>query len=175
MPRTRICVSNAESKEIFVSDMNREAGALALIERVPVTGTDLPSPTSLPMAVSPDRRFIYAALRSPKFPVSSYAIDPASGRLTHLAATPPVAAMAYIVTDRSGRFLLCVSYTDAKLALYLIDADGKVEPQATQIVPTGPNAHCIVLDTANRFAYSAVLGADHVMQMTSMRGRERSR
>lgn len=166
MPGTCVYVSNAESKEIFHFDMDRETGALALIERVPVPGTDLPSPTSLPMAVSTDHHFLYAALRSPDFPVSSFAIDAASGRLALVATTKLVAAMAYIVTDRSGRFLLCASYTDSKLAVYPIDADGRVEERATQIMPTGPKAHCIALDATNHYAYSAVLGADHVMQMT---------
>ena len=165
MARTIAYVSNAESKEIFVLGMEPESGSLALIERVPVPGTDLPSPTSLPMAVSPDRSFLYAALRSPPFPVSSFAIDPASGRLTHLAAAPLVSAMAYIATDRSGRFLLCASYTDAKLAVYPIDGAGRVEARATQILPTGPHAHCVVIDATNRFAYGAVLGADLVMQL----------
>ena len=148
-------VSNAESKEIFVFEMDPESGALNLLERVPVSGTDLPSPTSLPMAVSPDRRFLYAALRSPPFAASSFGIDPSSGRLTHLAATPLLAAMAYLVTDRSGRFLLAASYTDARLAIYPIDAAGRIEASLLQVTPTGPNAHCVVVDAANRFAYSA--------------------
>jgi hypothetical protein len=54
MPGTRGYVSNAESKEIVVLGMNPGTGALALIERVPVPGTERPSSTSLPMAVSPD-------------------------------------------------------------------------------------------------------------------------
>jgi 6-phosphogluconolactonase len=116
--RTMAYVSNAESKEIFAFDMDPESGRLSLIERVPVPGTDLPSPTSLPMAVSPDHRFLYAALRSPPFAASSFGIDPSSGRLSHLAVTPLLGAMAYIVTDRSGRFLLAASYTDARLAIY---------------------------------------------------------
>jgi 6-phosphogluconolactonase len=165
MPGTCVYVSNAESKEIFVLGMDRDSGTLALIERVNVPGTELPSPTSLPMVLSPDRRFLYAALRSPPFPVSSYAIDPSSGRLQHLSTTPLVCAMAYILTDRRGRFLLCASYTDAKLAVYSINGAGRVEPHATQIMPTGPNAHCIVLDAANRFAYSAVLGEDLVLEL----------
>jgi 6-phosphogluconolactonase len=158
-------VSNAESKEIFVFEMDPESGALNLLERAPVPGTDLPSPTSLPMAVSPDRRFLYAALRSPPFAASSFGIDPSSGRLSHLAATPLLSAMAYLVTDRSGRFLLAASYTDARLAIYPIDAAGRIEAPPTQVTPTGPNAHCVVVDAVNRFAYSAVLGADHVMQL----------
>jgi 6-phosphogluconolactonase len=116
--RTMAYVSNAESKEIFAFDMDPESGRLSLIERVPVPGTDLPSPTSLPMAVSPDHRFLYAALRSPPFVASSFGIDPSSGRLSHLAVTPLLCAMAYIVTDRSGRFLVAASYTDARLAIY---------------------------------------------------------
>lgn len=165
MPGTRVYVSNAESKDIHVFDMDRDSGKLTLLDRVAVPGTDLPSPTSLPMAVSPDRRFLYAALRSPDYPVSTFAIDPETGHLTHLGSTPLVAAMAYITTDRTGAFLLCASYTDAKLAVYPIGADGVVESPPTQIIPTGPHAHCIVVDQPNRFAYSAILGSDHVMQM----------
>jgi 6-phosphogluconolactonase len=163
--RTIAYVSNAETKEIFAFAMDPESGTLSLIERVPVPGTRLPSPTSLPMAVSPDRRFLYAALRSPPFAASSFAIDPSSGRLSHLAVSPLLCAMAYIVTDRSGRFLLAASYTDATLAIYPIDAAGRIEARPAQVTPTGPHAHCVVVDAANRFAYCAVLGADHVMQL----------
>jgi 6-phosphogluconolactonase len=162
---TLVYVSNAESKDIFVFAMERETGALALIEQAAVPGTDLPSPTSLPMAVSPDRRTLYAVLRSPPFAASSFAIDPSNGRLSHLAATPLACPMAYIITDRTGRFLLAASYTDAKLAIYPIDAEGRIEPDATQVTSTAPNAHCVVIDAANRFAYCAVLGGDHVMQL----------
>jgi 6-phosphogluconolactonase len=63
MNATSVYVSNAESKEIFAFSMERDTGLLELLERVPVPGTDLPSPTSLPMAVSPDRRFLYASER----------------------------------------------------------------------------------------------------------------
>lgn len=64
MTATVVYVSNAESKEIHVLAMDRDSGELELIERVPVPGTDRPSPTSMPLAVSHDRRFLYAALRS---------------------------------------------------------------------------------------------------------------
>jgi 6-phosphogluconolactonase len=165
MNGTCVYVSNAESKEIFVFRMDRDTGALDLVERVPVSGTDLPSPTSLPLAVGPDRRFLYAALRSPPFAATSYSIDPSTGRLAPLAVTPLACAMAYIVTDRSGRHLLAASYTDARLAVYPIDPAGRIEAPATQVMPTDPKAHCIVIDAANRFAYCAVLGADRVLQL----------
>ena len=122
MTDTVVYVSNAASKEIYALTMSRESGDLDLLDKVPVPGTDKPSPSSMPMAVSPDHRFLYAALRSDSFPVSSFAIDPASGRLTHLATTPLQDSMAYIVTDRTGRHLLGASYPGAKLTINPIDA-----------------------------------------------------
>jgi 6-phosphogluconolactonase len=76
LARTVAYISNAESKEIAAFEMDSESGTLSLMERVPVHGTDLASPTSLPMAVSPDGRFLYAALRSAPFAASSFGIDP---------------------------------------------------------------------------------------------------
>jgi 6-phosphogluconolactonase len=162
--KTIAYVSNAESKDIFCFSMDAESGALRLFDVVPVTGTDLPSPTSLPMALSPDRRFLYAALRSPPFTASAFAIDPANGKLGLIGCTNLLCPMAYVTTDRSGRFLLAASYTDAKLVVYPIDGEGRIEGRAPQVLETGPNAHSVVVDAANRFAYSAILGADHVMQ-----------
>lgn len=164
MTKTIAYVSNAESKDIYVFEMNAETGTLSQIEIVPVTGTALPSPTSLPMAMSPDHQYLYAALRSPPFTASSFQVDPESGRLALLSTTPLLCPMAYIVTDRTGQFLLAASYTDAKIAIYPIDEDGRIDGKAVQVLETGPNAHSILVDDANRFAYSAILGADHVMQ-----------
>jgi 6-phosphogluconolactonase len=164
-PESVVYVSNAGTKDIFVFAMDRASGDLAAIERVAVPGTDKPSPTSVPMAVSPDRRFLYAALRSEPYPVSSFAIDPANGRLTHLGTAPLADSMAYIVTDRTGRFLLSTSYPGAKLAINPIDRDGRVGGQATQILATGPKAHCVVVDASNRFIYCTNLGADIIMQL----------
>jgi 6-phosphogluconolactonase len=164
-PQTLVYVSNAGSKEIFVFAMDRDSGELAEIERVAVPGTNQPSPTSIPMAVSPDRRFLYAALRSPPFPVSSYAIHPLSGQLAHLGSAPLADSMAYITTDRSGRFLFSASYPGAKLAINPIDREGRVDGRATQVLATRPKAHCVVIDPSNRYVYCTNLGADIIMQL----------
>jgi 6-phosphogluconolactonase len=163
-PETTVYVSNAGSKEVFVLAMDRATGALDLIEKTPVPGTDKPSPASLPMATSPDKNFLYAQLRSEPYPVSTFAIDKTTGKLTHLAATPLVDQMAYINTDRTGRHLLCASYVGAKLAIYPINAQNVVEATATQIVDTKPKAHCVVIDSANKHIYLPVLGGDIVME-----------
>lgn len=163
-PETVVYVSNAGSKEVFVLAMNRATGALELIEKTPVPGTDKPSPASLPMATSPDKRFLYAQLRSAPYPVSTFAIDRTTGRLEHVAATPLVDQMAYINTDRTGQFLLAASYVGAKLAIYPINAQSIVEAKATQILDTKPKAHCVVIDAGNKHVYVPVLGGDIVME-----------
>ena len=164
LPDTIVYVSNAGNPVIGVFAMNRESGDLTMIANVPIPGTDKPSPTSMPMAVSPKHRFLYAALRSQPYTVASFTLDPATGRLTHLANAPLADSMAYIVTDRSGRFLLCASYPGSKLAINPIDAQGRVQGQPTQIIPTKPKAHCILVDPTNKYCYATSLGGDIVME-----------
>src|SRR6266404_3139668 len=164
VPDTVVYVSNAASKDIFVLAMNRESGELTVIDKVPVPGTDKPSPSSMPMAVTPDRRFLYAALRSDTFPVSTFALDRASGRLTHLGTAPLADSMAYIVTDRSGRYLLSASYPGNKLTINPIGDNGLVQEKTTQLIPDRPKAHCILVDAANKHVYATSLGADTVME-----------
>jgi 6-phosphogluconolactonase len=164
-PATVVYVSNAGSKEVFVSAMDRDSGLLTPLERVAVPGTDKPSPTSMPLAVDPARRFLYAALRSPPFPVASFAIDPANGRLACLGTAPLPDSMAYIVTDRTGRFLFSASYPGAKLAINPIDGAGRVGGQPTELLSTRPKAHCVVVDMSNRYVYCTNLGADIIMQL----------
>ncbi len=162
-PDTVVYASNAASKEIYVLAMNRDSGDLTLIDKVPVPGTDKPSPSSMPMAVTPDRRFLYAALRSDTFPVSTFALDRASGRLTHLGTTPLADSMAYIVTDRTGRYLLSASYPGNKLTINPVGDNGLIQEKPTQIIPDRPKAHCILVDAANKNVYATSLGADLVM------------
>jgi 6-phosphogluconolactonase len=162
-PETVVYVSNAGSRDICVLAMNRTSGELTLIEKKEVPGSDK-SPASLPMALAPDKRFIYAQLRGQPYPVSAFSIDPASGKLSHVGTTPIVDQMAYLNVDKSGKHLLAASYAGAKVASYPIDARRVVEEKATQIIDTQPKAHCIFIDAANRNVYVPVLGADHIMQ-----------
>jgi 6-phosphogluconolactonase len=119
----------------------------------------------MPMAVTPDRRFLYAALRSDTFPASSFALDRASGRLTHLGTTPLADSVAYIVTDRAGRYLLSASYPGNKLTINPIGDNGLVQEKTTQIIPERPKAHCILVDASNKNVYATSLGADLVLSL----------
>jgi 6-phosphogluconolactonase len=161
---TFVYVSNAGTKDISVFGMNRDTGELSVIETAPVPGSEKTAPVSLPMALAPNKRFLYAQLRSEPYPVSTFSIDHASGKLTHLGATPLVDQMAYINVDKTGKHLLAASYSGAKVAAYPIDARSVVEAKATQIIDTQPKAHCVFFDAGNKHVYVPVLSADYVMQ-----------
>ncbi len=162
-PETTVYVSNAGSRDIYVLAMNRNTGELTLIEKTAVPGSDK-SPASLPMALAPSKRFIYAQLRGQPYPVSTFSIDQASGKLTYVDSAPLVDQMAYLNVDKTGKHLLCASYVGAKVASYPIDALYTVEDKATQIIDTKPKAHCVFIDAANKHVYAVVLGGDHIMQ-----------
>jgi len=157
---TLVYVGNAESNEIHVLQLDRQSGDLTVIEKVAIPGITKPG-ISTPMAVSPDRRFLYVGTRGePKLAVG-FAIDPASGRLKHVASGPLADSMAYIATDRTGKFLLGASYPGHKLTVNPIGSPGTVQPPH-QVLTDHPNAHSILPDASNRHVVALTLGNDLV-------------
>jgi 6-phosphogluconolactonase len=164
-PDTVVYVSNAGDPSIGVLAMNRATGDLDLIDKVAIPGADKPSPTSMPLALSPDRRFLYAALRSEPFTAASFAVDPASGRLKHLGSVPLDASMAYITVDRTGKWLLSASYPGGKLTINPIDGEGQIKAPPVQVVADRPKAHCVLVDATNKYVYCSVLAQDLILQL----------
>ena len=160
MAKTFVYVSNAQDGNIDTYTMDTSNGALT-----PIGKTDA-AKLVMPMAVSPNKRHLYAVIRSQPVRVLSYAIDPANGKLTQKASAPLPDSMPYVSTDRTGRFLFTASYGGDKLAVSPIGENGLVEAEAIQVIPTGRNAHSILPDPTNKFVYAAVLGANQVLQFT---------
>ncbi|GEM_PF-239444 len=154
---TYVYVSNADSRKISVLSLDLSKGELSPVQTLPVTGV------VMPLAVSPDRKYLYASLRSEPFTVASFRIDPASGKLSAIGSNPLPDSMANIATDRSGRHLFAASYGGHKMSVGRIGADGAAGP-ASQVFPTGQNAHFVLTDPANRNLFVTNLGADAVMQ-----------
>lgn len=155
---TYVYVANADSQDISVLQLDPIKQDLLPVQTLPVGGQ------VMPMAVSPDRRFLYAALRTPPQTVASFSIDPASGRLTAIGSSPLPDSMAYLATDRGGRHLFAASYGGHKISVSPIAADG-VAGAPTQVLPTGQNAHAVLVDPSNRHVFVSNLGCDAVMQL----------
>ena len=155
---TFVYVSDAEDATIDSYVMDARTGALTSIGKAEA------GKTVMPMAVAPNMKFLFAVVRSQPMRVLTYAIDGNTGALTQKATAPLPDSMAYVSTDRSGRFLFTASYGGDKIAVSPIGADGLVTAEAIQVLPTGRNAHSILADRTNRFVYSANLGANQVLQ-----------
>ena len=152
-----VYVANADSREIRVLALDRQQGKLYPVQTVPVEGV------VMPMTLSPDRRVLYAALRSEPWTVLAFTIDDATGELRPLGQAPLPDSMAWIATDPGGRWLFAASYGGHRASVSPISADGKPAP-AVQIVPNGKNAHAAIPDAANRHVYVTSLGSDEVFQ-----------
>jgi len=159
---TFVYVGCTDSNEIHVLQLDPQNGDLSPVEKVTIPGI-AKTAGSTPMAVSPDRKFLFAATRGEPMVAASFRIDPATGKLSHVANGPLDGSMAYIATDRSGRFLLAASYPNNKVTVNPIAPDGTVQPPK-QIIPTEPNAHAIQPDAANRFVLATSLGGNVVRQ-----------
>ena len=99
---TYVYVSNAEDGDIGVYTLNAD-GALQPGARVKAGNL------VMPMAASPDKRFLYAAVRSRPYAVLTFAIDPKTGELKQLSGGALAESYPYISVDKSGRFLLGAS------------------------------------------------------------------
>jgi 6-phosphogluconolactonase len=117
----------------------------------------------MPMNVSPDKRFLFAAVRSQPFSAVSYTIDRATGALKLVAKAPLAESLPYITTDKSGKWLLGASYGGHKVTVNPIGSDGKVGKES-QVIPTALNAHAILTDKSNQYAFVPHLGSDQVFQ-----------
>ena len=160
MAKTFVYVSNAQDGNIDTYNMDMSTGALT-----PVGKTEA-AKMVMPMTLSPNKKYLYAVIRSQPTRVLTYAIDPATGALAQKASAPLPDSMPYVSTDHTGRFLFTASYGGDKLAVSSIGENGLVEAEAIQVIPTGRNAHSIMPDRSNNFVYAATLGANQVLQFT---------
>jgi 6-phosphogluconolactonase len=153
---TFVYVSNAEDGNIGIYTLQQD-GSLQPGARVEA------AKVVMPMAVSPDKRFLVAAVRSKPYEAYTYAIDRASGALKLVGKGPLAESYPYIAIDRTGRFLLSASYGGHQVGVNPIGADGKVGEPA-QVIPTARNAHAIRIDQTNRFVFVPHLGTDQMFQ-----------
>src|ERR1700736_6122846 len=142
---TFVYISNAEDGDIGMYTLQPD-GSLQPGERFKA------EKLVMPMAVSPDKRFLIAAVRSKPFQAYSYSIDKSSGTLNLVGTGTLAESYPYITLDRSGRFLLGASYGANQVGVNPVGADGRVgEP--LQVIPTARNAHSIRTDNTNRFVF----------------------
>jgi 6-phosphogluconolactonase len=163
-----ITLAGAAQAATFVYVSNAGDGNIGMYTLQP-DGTLQPGPrfdaakVVMPMSVSPDQRFLYAAARSKPFTVFTYAIDRKTGALRQRSTAPLAESFPYICLDRTGRYLLGASYGAHLVSVNAVARDGKVS-EPIQVIPTGRNAHAIITDRTNRYVFVPHLGTDQIFQ-----------
>jgi 6-phosphogluconolactonase len=157
---TIVYVACAGPREIHCFDLDAEDGALKLLDVVAVPGGAEPSPSNLPLAFAPDQSMLYAALRTPPFPVTGFAVDSRTGRLTCRGTAPLPAPMAYIAAGHRG--LLAASYKQGLVSVSAIGPDGAPGP-VLQVLDTPPKAHCILPGRHGAIVYATTVDGNAIM------------
>jgi 6-phosphogluconolactonase len=158
---------------IYLMELDVLAGKLG----APRLAAASPDPSFL--AIHPSREFLYAVNESGAIQgrrdggVSAFAIDQTTGTLELLNQQLPAGSgPCHLVVDRQGQNVLVANYGSGSVGCLPIERDGRLRA-ATSIIQhkgqgadpgrqTGPHAHSINLDAANRYAVAADLGLDRV-------------
>lgn len=167
-----VYVSCAEHQEIIRFSLDLETGGLRKQEATPIADTQAPKPPatpsgqirasySIPLAVSPDKRFIYAVLRAAPFRVIGFQVN-SGGALTQISAAPIPEYTPFITVDRSGRFLMGNAYHGNFVWISRIENDGRIVSLPIHTVENIHNSHAALQHPRLGIAYVAVTGDDEI-------------
>lgn len=168
--------TSGQSEGIYTYVMNVDTGEL---KRTGSTKAVNPSFLAL-HAGSGMRRYLYAVNEVNDFAgkssgaVSAFSIDSTTGSLNFLNQQASMGAdPCHVIVDRTGRFAIVANYSGGSVSVLPIQRNGNLGP-ASDVVQhhgssvnkerqEGPHAHCVILDSSNRFAFASDLGLDKVM------------
>lgn len=147
---TVVYVSESGEKRIAVWTLDEATGALTKTGEAVLPG----APGSL--SLSPDRRHLYASVRTTK-QFATLAVDPKTGALSNPSFADAGFNAAYVFADKTGRWLLAASYSEGVIGSSAIQ-NGRVTGLPVVTLEAGKKAHCIQTDPANRFAFVPHVG-----------------
>ncbi|MEP6819421.1 MAG: lactonase family protein [bacterium] len=166
--------TTGKSEGIYLYRLNLASGELKHV----ATTSGVINPSFL--ALAPSRRYLYAVNEVEEFAgrksgaISAFAVDQTTGQLRLLNQQASLGSdPCYLDVDAGGRFVLIANYTGGNVSVFPVQRDGRLGAvtdmkqgkgsSVNRERQEGPHAHCIVLDPANRFAYSCDLGTDKIM------------
>ena len=137
-----------DERKFLIFGMDAASGKLRLNRQIQL------SARPYQLCADPGQRYLYQQLRSESYSaVASFRIDPASGDVTQIGEVELEADACYVVTDRSGRFLLAAYLIAGMVTVHPIGSDGAVRSPACDQRITEIYAHSILIDPSNRFAF----------------------
>ncbi len=154
-----IVTANSAEKTLGLGILN-ESGEIEGWKTVPFEGVEGPNGPS-PICLSPDLGTLYVAFRGTPPQVLTFRLDRAGPGLEQVGRAPLADSMAYIATDRSGRYLLSASYGGGIVSMNRISPSG-LAGGIVSTLEAGPMAHCTVVSADNRQVYVPSVGAERI-------------
>ncbi|MDF1666491.1 MAG: beta-propeller fold lactonase family protein [Planctomycetota bacterium] len=144
----RLYLSSTDDKALIAYKIDAKTGALKKEFSVALGGR------GGPLAFSPDKKFIYAALFAvPKLGNVVVTLRRRKGKPPKIVKSAKIAARTcYIRPDKSGRFLLAAHYGTGEVTIYKIDK-GLCTNEMVDREKTEKTAHSVEFDRSGRFAY----------------------
>lgn len=158
--------NDSGGKGIYVGKLDVDSGKLGPVS----VAAEAKNPSFI--AVSPDGKFLYAAMEGDGGSVGAFAINK-GGSLRFLNSQPSGGNGAcHVSTDAQGRHVFVANYGGGNIACLPVRPDGSLGEKTAfvQFTGSGPHstrqkksfAHAIYSDPDDRFVYACDLGADKV-------------
>jgi 6-phosphogluconolactonase len=160
--------SEGKPNGIHVYRFNTQSGDFKMARPV----TELANASYL--AISEDRRNVYAVSEGNGGTIDAYTFDPGSGALTFLNSVP-AQGPCYVSVDDNKKLVFAANYGGGSVLSIHLNADGSfaedkvqtIQHEGSSIVKgrqDGPHVHSVVLSPDNRFLLTPDLGLDRIFQ-----------
>ncbi len=161
--------ANADkSNGIHVYRFNGETGSFEQV------GEPTPLLNSSYLAISSDKKNVYAVGEGGQGSVNAYSFNPANGKLTFLNSIPSEGP-CYVSVDNLKKFVLAGNYGGGSVVSVALSADGsfrtnevqKIQHEGKSVVTDRqekPHVHSVVLSPDHRYLLVPDLGVDKVYQ-----------
>lgn len=155
----------AKPEGLYVYDFNPQTGELSH-----KATTNVASPSYL--AISPDKKHVYAVSEDASQSVNAFDYDPASGKLTFLNKQDTGGGSpTYVSIDATGKYVFVANYGGGNFAAVPVLKDGslgtdiqyiKHEGSSVHRRQTKPYAHSTVISPDNKYLFVSDLGTDKI-------------
>jgi len=159
---------------IYVYKFDRDTGKLTLVQEV--GGMESPSY----LEINPSGKYLYSVNGNSVVPdkkwgsVSSYSIDQATGKISHMNDQPAQGAgPCHINIDSKGRMVFVSNYSSGSIVAFPVQKDGglgaatDVRQHAGSSInesrQKGPHVHNCIVSPDDKFIYVSDLGIDRVV------------
>ncbi|MFT3935346.1 MAG: lactonase family protein [Chitinophagaceae bacterium] len=127
--------TKGKSEGIYVYDFNSTNGNAAYKSKIKASNPSF-------LGISPNQKYVYAALENGDGSVGAYSFNKANGELTFInQQSAGGGGTCFVTTDKTGKWVTAANYGGGSLCLLPVTSNGGLEPAKQVIQHTGSSVH----------------------------------